>query len=534
MFLAAAPYFQTRLHSQKSLLRTFQPAELSVSTVAMLGSTFILALPRLQASANYPKRISAALLLNSGTFVLLAASTQETLEKEIGARGYFTVIMLTAFLSSIGTGLMQNGIFAFVLGDFGGGDHDSGVHSKAGQRKSVGEIYMQGIMVGQAVAGVLPPIVEIASVLGLTEGEGKTVTRLKRRVTLPEQSTADGGEAVSSTSAFSYFITATGVSAVTLLAFFYLLAYRRPRSRLDAETIAPNRGNSQTPLSSQNLHDDRDRTNLGNSDSSSSALEPPVGQSSMSRVPSALPLRELFRHLTLPSIAVFLTFAISMVMPVFTAEITSTHPPPRPPLLRDAAFIPFALLIWNAGDLAGRILPLWYPFDSLAWRPGWLAIGAVARVVFIPAYGLCNVGGRVGNIAGTSAAAEHGPAGVVLPDLVYLLVVQFLFGLSNGYLGSCCMMGAPDILIRSLDRNKRKHSAVPEESDYLREDLGPSDGGNLTDPRPPLRKTEEPCEEEAAAQQQHREAAGAFMGLCLVAGLAVGSFCSFFVGVDLG
>ena len=534
MFLAAAPYFQARLHSQKSLLRTFQPAELSVSTVAMLGSTFILTLPRLQASANYPKRISAALLLNSFTFVLLAVSTRGSLQNEIRARGYFIVIMVTAFLSSIGTGLMQNGIFAFVLGEFGESDHAGDAGGKAGQRKSLGDVYMQGIMVGQAVAGVLPPLVEIASVLGVAGGESETAIRLKRWITPSEQAKAEEDEKTSSKSAFTYFLTATVVSAVTLLAFFYLLVYRRPRSHLHADKLAPKRTESQTPPLSQDFYDDGDRSNLANSDSSSSMLEPPMVKPSKTGATSTLPLRTLLRHLALPAIAVFLTFAVSMVMPVFTAEITSTHLPPRPPLLQDAAFIPFALLIWNSGDLAGRILPLWKPLESLAWRPGWLVVGAVARLVFIPAYGWSNVGGRMGNVAGTSAAAENGASKFVLPDLVYLLVVQFLFGLSNGYLGACCMMGAPDLLVRSLDRVKRKYTAVPEGMDSSHDGGDASDGVNVTTSQTPPQKIEEPYEEGEAAQQQHREAAGAFMGLCLVAGLATGSFCSFLVGQNSG
>lgn len=61
-------------------------------------------------------------------------------------------------------------------------------------------------------------------------------------------------------------------------------------------------------------------------------------------------------------------------------------------------------------------------------------------------------------------------------DFFYLFVVQGLFGLTNGYLGSLTMLAA---------------------SAYV-----------------------DPAE---------REAAGGFMGLCLVAGLTVGSLASFFV-----
>jgi equilibrative nucleoside transporter 1/2/3 len=84
---------------------------------------------------------------------------------------------------------------------------------------------------------------------------------------------------------------------------------------------------------------------------------------------------------------------------------------------------------------------------------------AIARLAFIPLYLLCNIGGR---------------GSAISSDFFYLFVVQIFFGVSNGYIGSNCMMG----FVEWVD---------PEE----------------------------------------REAAGGFMSLCLVAGLTAGSFLSF-------
>jgi len=64
----------------------------------------------------------------------------------------------------------------------------------------------------------------------------------------------------------------------------------------------------------------------------------------------------------------------------------------------------------------------------------------------------------------------------VTSDAFYLIVVQLLFGLSSGYLGSTCMMGAGEWV-----------------------------------------------------EVEEREAAGGFMGLMLVGGLTVGSLLSFLV-----
>lgn len=86
----------------------------------------------------------------------------------------------------------------------------------------------------------------------------------------------------------------------------------------------------------------------------------------------------------------------------------------------------------------------------------------MARFLFIPLYFLCNIKGR---------------GAVIESDLFYLIVVQFLGGLTNGYVGSECMMGAGEWV-----------------------------------------------------QQEEREAAGGFMGLMLVGGLTAGSLLSFVFG----
>lgn len=150
-----------------------------------------------------------------------------------------------------------------------------------------------------------------------------------------------------------------------------------------------------------------------------------------------------------------------MVFPVFTQKIESVNPPSlnnKFPITQPASFIPLAFLFWNSGDLVGRLLT-GIPALRLSGRPKLVLILSVARVVFIPMYLLCNISGK---------------GACISSDFFYLVVVQFLFGITNGFLGSTCMMGAVDWV-------------DPEE----------------------------------------REAAGGFMGLCLVGGLTVGSLLSF-------
>lgn len=394
MFLAAAPYFQRRFHSNKTLLKNFQPTEVSVSTVANLGSMIILS--KLQVNASYPRRIVLALVTLTVTFLLLALSTKTFLD--VSAQGYFGFMVVMVLLSSVAVGFMQNGVFSFVSG-YGRPE------------------YMQAMMTGQAVAGVLPPLVQIISVLS-----------------------AGGDEAESSTSALVYFLTATGVSALSLLAFFYLLRLH-PTDKTTVSATSPTT-EPETPYAEPTL---------------------PAHLPKSENIPLIVLARKIFYRAT----AVFLTFAITMVFPVFTQEIMSTDPSSHSLFHKDA-FIPFAFLIWNAGDLMGRLIPL-SPRISLAARPRLLFLLSILRIVFIPLYLICNVSNPAG--------AFSKDLGGRMSDSFYLICVQFPFGLSNGYLGSCCVMGAGD-----------------------------------------------------QVEDDEKEAAGGFMGLSLVGGLTVGSLCSFFVG----
>lgn len=396
MFLAAGPYFQHRFRYSPSLLTHFQSTELLISCVANLGSMLVLS--KLQAKASYPKRIVSSLVINTVTFTSLALSTRAF---PTSSGGYFGFLMATVLAASLATGLCQNGSFALANGY---------------ERR---EEYTQAIMTGQAVAGVLPCLAQMASVLSVPLGD-------------EDGGDGDGGQE-SPTSAFAYFLTATGISALTLIAFLALLARKRRTRQQRLKYTA-------RPVPQDQDHD------------------------SNAEGKKTVPLTTLAHKLRYLALAVFLTFATTMVFPVFTQRIVSvrTGEPNMPRYLQASSFVPLAFLFWNTGDLLGRLSTA-IPALSLSHRPRLLLLLSLLRAVFVPMYLLCNIQGRRGG------APVHS-------DLFYLVVVQLGFGLTNGYVGSACMMGAGDWV-----------------------------------------------------DDEEREAAGGFMGLCLVAGLTAGSLASFAV-----
>lgn len=392
MFLAAAPYFQSRFADNQTILANFQAAITSVATVTNFVS--MLMLTNMQATANYPFRILASLVLNMIVFSLLAIST--VLFRAITSTSYLIFTLIMVFCTSVGTGLCQNGAFAFAA---------------SFSRPE----YLQAIMTGQAIAGVLPSMAQIITVLGVPEPDSTAGASALATALAKENRTA----------AFIYFLTATGIGTSCFISILPLVR--------KYHLIAENQ-----KLAAMTSYDDDERP-----------ARETVG------------MLTLYKKLHWHAAAIFVCFAVSMFMPVFTQKILSNvDQATAPRLLKPSAFIPLGFLVWNIGDLGGRLLTLGPLAGGAAIRhPPILLMLAFLRVGFIPLYLLCNIGGH----------------GATIPnDAFYLFVVQFLFGATNGWLGSVCMMD----FVTYVD-----------------------DG--------------------------EREAAGGFMAVNLIAGLMVGSLMSF-------
>ncbi|MCJ1343846.1 hypothetical protein MMC31_002043 [Peltigera leucophlebia] len=383
MFLAALAYFRFRFAASPWLLANFASSITSLSQLTNL--LVMIPLTQLQLHASYPSRIIASLFLNIAGFTLLALSTVFFLDISTGL--YFSFVMLVVFTSGVACALSQNGTFAYAAG-FGRSE------------------YIQAVMAGQGLAGVLPCVAQIASVLG----SGPS----------PE-------------SALIFFLTATGVSILALGAFLSLV---RNRNQED---------NRVTKVSGMGEDQEDDE----------SELQEGLAQETR----KTISLWTLFIKLRWVALSVFTCFAVTMSFPVFTQKIFSVYSSSSDsPLLQPGCFIPLAFLIWNIGDLVGRILTL-IPQLPILRHPQTLLLHSFIRAGWIPLYLLCNINNK---------------GAVVKSDLFYLIIVQFLFGTSNGYLGSMCMMEA----------------------------------GNWV-------------------EIEEREASGGFMGLMLCAGLTVGSLLSF-------
>ncbi|KAK9237221.1 nucleoside transporter-domain-containing protein [Lipomyces kononenkoae] len=383
-FLSAAAYFQERFKSSQFLRDNFQSCIMTTSTITATIAMIVLSYQ--QKHAKYTSRVWMALVMNIINFFILALTS--IVGGSWAITPYFLYLLVSVFFSALATSLSQNGAFAisnlFV------------------------PVYTQGIMVGQAIAGVLPSIAQILSVVSVENSR---------------RNEDDNGKETTSASSFVYFLTACGITAVSLL--FFLKFYRTHRAVINLAGLVLGDGNEMQQPTRRHV-----------------------------------PLLVLFRKLHYLAFAVFYTFGVTMMFPVFASNIVSVNyddgASAPSSWLRPNVYIPFAFLIWNMGDLIGRVI-CGYP-QYVIRSPSVLAVASIARTIFIPLFFLCNISG----------------SGAVISSDGFYMFLQLWFGITNGYISSCGMMGS-----------------------------------------------------ESFVEEDEKEAAGGFMGLALNLGLAAGSLCSF-------
>jgi equilibrative nucleoside transporter 1/2/3 len=128
------------------------------------------------------------------------------------------------------------------------------------------------------------------------------------------------------------------------------------------------------------------------------------------------------------------------VFPSITALVKSVraHPPDNtaaivqlPRVLQDDIFVAFHFLIFNMFDWVGRIFPLssWLRTSN----PTLLTFYSLVRTLFIPLFLFCNV-----------VATDKTLPVLVNSDFAYVVLLM-VFSLTNGWIGSLCMMAIPDL-----------------------------------------------------------------------------------------
>jgi equilibrative nucleoside transporter 1/2/3 len=371
-FLTALAYYAERFAHLPLLARVYLLTMMSILTVALTVFNFYLL--QLQTGVDYNHRVNLGLLLTIGVFVLMACTCVLEAFIAMPDKTFFVGLMAMVLVLAMATCVAQNGTMAIA--------------------NVMGAIYANAVMVGQAVAGVLPSVAMIASVLAVGEK--------------PQGGGGGGGGGGANYGVFVYYITALLVSFVSMTLLYWTNYFK-------AETAY------------QVLHE---RLERGDAAAAAAAAGGTDVDSDEVTQQHHVPFGLLWRKLRLIVLAIFLTFSVTLVFPVFASsvELVHTGAPPRS-FYHKSIFVPFVYLVWNLGDLGGRIACGFVP-SFVVRRPRQLVVYSVLRLAFIPLFFTCNL--HPYTAAGQLSA-------LIESDSWYLLL-QFLFGVLNGQLCTLCFM----------------------------------------------------------------------------------------------
>ncbi|EJD00821.1 uncharacterized protein FOMMEDRAFT_125285 [Fomitiporia mediterranea MF3/22] len=136
--------------------------------------------------------------------------------------------------------------------------------------------------------------------------------------------------------------------------------------------------------------------------------------------------------------AVGYVFTVTLaVFPPITASILPADPATFHPLI----FTAIHFLLFNVGDLTGRYLCA-VP-RLLTWSSRRLLVLSLARTLFIPLFLLCNV--QRPSPSSSPSSSTLPSSALSLGSDAFFFLILLLFGLSNGYVSSMCMIAAPNV-----------------------------------------------------------------------------------------
>lgn len=375
-FLSATVYYDERFSNSPHLAKIYSSSMMAIFTVTSLVYNYYLS--KIQEGVDYRNRLVKGFIITFFTFLIMAFSCVMKFFVKMNDVVYFTGLMFMVVVSSISTSLSQNGAMA-----------TANLH---------GSLYANGVVVGQGIAGVLPALSLIISIL-----------------LAGEKTTAHANSNKKDYSVFIYYTTACLVSAISLVLVRFL------RSKSPSE-------NHYYPLG--------DSESIERNEASESVF-------AEERQVSFVGYDVLWSKLKFIVMSIFGAFSVSLVFPVFASKVESVHTNSSNIFFEKRMFVPVVFLMWNLGDLVGRVLCGVARSKFLIEDKQKLIKYTIYRIIFIFLLLTCNWNSR----DGVNAA-------LIKSDTWYILV-QFLFGLTNGHLCASSFMIVGD----NCDTDDEKEAA---------------------------------------------------------------------------
>lgn len=384
--LSATLYFQNNLFKTTTIYaKIFTSSMMTVSTATSLLFNIYLS----HRQHSYNQRVTRGLIWQIITFIALTLlSFITSLVVTLPMWMTFTMIMLLVAISAISTALTQNGIMAIA--------------------NVFGPQYSQGVMLGQAIAGVLPSIVLFI------------VTLFKKGDTA-----AGSDDNMNSGGILFYFMTTALVCLISII-LYKMTKIDEILMKLTGESTFELSEDGALLQSPMNDHSNQDIQEI-------SARE----REEEENVKERIPLTRLYAKLKYLLLSIFSTFVVTLIFPVFAASVRVSKLP-----LQNTQFIPLVFTIWNIGDLYGRFLADLPTFRSKTFTPQKTFIYSLLRIVSVPLF-----------LYFTMKSLTYHVHSLWL-DLWYVLL-QFVFGVTNGHVISISFMKVPE----QLDNADEKEAA---------------------------------------------------------------------------
>lgn len=140
---------------------------------------------------------------------------------------------------------------------------------------------------------------------------------------------------------------------------------------------------------------------------------------------------DVWREIQGPAFCIFLVFTLTLsLFPSWTSQIKSAHQCTSSWRMANDLFTPMSFVIFNVGDLVGRLLSSRVSFSTSQRRSRDLVKAALTRFLFLVLLFFCPGGSR-----STFRGSD-----------VYTLVVLSAFSVSNGFLLSASFCHAPSLI----------------------------------------------------------------------------------------
>ena len=373
-FLSASDYFQDRFSKYPLLSNNYSSSMMTISTLTSV--LFNLYLNKIQNFINYSLIIKIGNYLQMIIFIILTLSI--ILYPIDWVISYFIFIMINILITSIGSCLTQVGIMALVNMQL--------------------PIFVNATVVGNAISGVLPSISMILAVISndkisLTSSSNKDEIKINI-----EDRQLD---------AIKYFITSILIALFAQL-LFYIMEYYEKRIYIPDDFFHETDNNEIMDTTTDEY------------------LELRLDQITKPD-DEFITFKQLWKKLKFVELTIIITFSITLIFPVFASNIESTNN------ISKKLFVPLAFLIWNIGDLIGRLLCAIKLF--IIEKNNYLMIYSILRLLFIPLFLYSNIKNR----------------GYIFNDFGYLFI-QLMFGITNGQLFSSAYMNVGQLLDTDVEK----------------------------------------------------------------------------------